>query len=257
MIVLYLSNYRTKVITIYLSMKKFIFVILLFIMLSSYSFANYKIYLIHGYAGSSLEMKNLFKALCKEGFSCEIFNYRSMIDDLDTVSIQLYEKIKLDKVDTVSFVTHSMGSLVVRALYKHIQPNFQSPFIHRIVMIAPPNKGTTLADFWSKLGIARIIGGPNVVNMTTDTINGASKYPIPNAQIGIIAGYRGTKHGYNLLLKGDNDGIIPYENTNLPNEVDISYVKASHWAIIQKNKVIEMTINFLKFGKLNIVDISK
>ena len=227
-------------------MKKFSFAILFFMLLSSYTFASYKIYLIHGYAGSSLEMKSLYKALCKEGFSCEIFSYRSMIDDIDTVSIQLYEKIKLDKIDTVSFVTHSMGSLVVRALYNHIQPNFQFPFIHRIVMIAPPNKGTTLADFWSKIGIARMIGGPNVVNMTTDTIKGASRYPIPDAQIGIIAGYRGTKHGYNFLLKGDNDGIIPYENTNLPNEVEITYVKASHWAITQKKKVIEMTINFLK-----------
>lgn len=222
--------------------------------LSSFSSASYKIYLIHGYAGSSLEMKSLYKALCKEGFSCEIFCYRSLIDDVDTVSSHLYERIKQDNIDTISFVTHSMGSLVVRALYNHIEPNIQFPFIHRIVMIAPPNKGTTLADFWSKFGIARLIGGPNVVNLTTDTVKGAPKYPIPDAQIGIIAGYKGTKHGYNLLLKGDNDGIVANEAANLPNEVEISFVKASHWSITQKKKVIQMTLNFLNNGRFNIDD---
>ena len=82
-------------------------------------------------------------------------------------------------------------------------------------------------------------------------------YLIPNAQIGIIAGYKGTKQGYNLLLKGDNDGIIANENTNLPDEVDINFVKASNWALTQTKKVIEMTLNFLKNGRLNIDDNSE
>ena len=75
-------------------MKKFSVIISLFMSLSVYTSASYKIYLIHGYAGSSIEMKKLYNALCKEGFSCEIFSYRSMIDDVDTVSSQLYKKIK-------------------------------------------------------------------------------------------------------------------------------------------------------------------
>ncbi len=211
-------------------------------------FATHKVYLIHGYAGSAVEMERLHKAIQKEGYICEIYTYPSMVDDIDTVSVHLYNKIRQENFDSVSFVTHSMGALVVRSLYNYLRNDSVFPGIYRIVMIAPPNRGTPLADFWSQFRVVKFFGGPNIENLTTNPETGAARYPVPECEIGIIAGAKGTKNGYNFLIEGDNDGIVPTERTDLEAKKDITYVKASHWGLTFKKEVSKLTLNFLKNG---------
>ena len=100
-------------------MKKIIITIT--VLLSQFtSYATTKIYLIHGYGGIGIEMKEIQKSIDKKGFNSEIFSYPSLTEDVDSVGISLFKKIQSENYDTVSFVTHSMGALVVRSLYEHI-----------------------------------------------------------------------------------------------------------------------------------------
>lgn len=211
--------------------------------------ASHKVYLIHGYGGIANKFKKIESALEIKGYSCEIFEYQSISEDIDTIAKHLFKKIKVDNSDTVSFVTHSMGALIVRSLYQYIDSKSHFPLINRFVMIAPPNQGLLLADFCSQYSILRKICGPNISNLTTNPISGASRYPIPTCQVGLINGISEYKNGYNIFIDGNNDGVIPVDKSKLGIETDVAYVISSHGTLVQNEKVVKMAVNFLEKGK--------
>lgn len=229
--------------------KPFLFLFMMTLFNVSLVSASHKIYLIHGYAGLGVEMLKIERALLKEGFNTEIYAYPSLSKDIDSVSLHLYRHILKEKADTISFVTHSMGALVARSVYQWIDSTQHFPYIHRMVMIAPPNKGTPVADFFVESRIIRFIGGPNVENLTTDRISGASKYPIPDCEVGILLGVGGNRRGYNLFLEENNDGLILPSDAKLGNEEDLAFVKASHMQILFKRRAIALINSFLHKGR--------
>jgi uncharacterized alpha/beta hydrolase family protein len=213
--------------------------------------ATNKVYLIHGYAGLGLELENIHKAIKNEGFESEIYVYPSLSKDVDSVGVELFRKIQKENYDTVSFVTHSMGALVVRSLYEHIDSLSSFPFIYRIVMIAPPNNGSPVADFFAQFSFIKFIVGPNVNNLTSNPVTGANKYPIPTCEVGLIAGSYGKKKGFNIFIKDDNDGVVIPEQTKLGIEKDIVFVKSWHVGLLFDKKVIKYVITFLQNGKFD------
>lgn len=163
--------------------------------------ASHKVYIIHGYGGFGLLMNKIQHAIQKDGYTSENYTYNSFAENIDSVGLKLYNKIKNENPDSVSFVTHSMGALVVRSMYSHINENEKFPFIFRFVMIAPPNKGTPVADFYSTFSFFKALGGPNVQNLTTDSLTGAERLPKPTCETGLILGIAGNKTGFNPFFE--------------------------------------------------------
>lgn len=229
-------------------LKKFILSLFTFILITFATYATHKVYLVHGYAGLGIELEKLQNSLDNQGYTTEIFKYPSLSEDIEITAKHLFYKIKQENFDSVSFVTHSLGALVVRSLYQYIDNNTHYPFIYRFVMIASPNQGSPIADFWAQFGFVKYIVGPNVDNLTTDPDTGAAKFPIPTCEVGLIAGITGKKTGFNIFIIGDNDGIVPAKNTKIGIEKDVAYVQASHVALVLNNKVINLVHDFLKNG---------
>lgn len=219
------------------------------LLLSGVTQATYKVYMIHGYGGLGIEMEKVHKAIEKKGYISEIYTYMSMVTDVDSVGVDLFDKIKKENYDTVSFVTHSMGALVVRSMYEHLDSFTRFPFIHRIVMIAPPNNGSPIADFVNQFSFIKFIVGPNVNNLTTNPLTGAGKYPIPTCEVGLIAGSYGGKKGFNIFVNDDNDGVLIPQNTKMGIEKDVAFVRSWHVGLLFNNKVIKLVIAFLKNGR--------
>jgi uncharacterized alpha/beta hydrolase family protein len=228
--------------------RHFGFVVILLIVNLSCN-ANQKVYLIHGYGGLGIEMEKIHKAIEKKGFISEIFTYLSLADDVDSVGKKLFKKIREEGFDTVNFVTHSMGALVVRSMYNQIDSLTKFPFIYRIVMIAPPNNGSPVADFFVQFSFIKFIVGPNINNLTTNPISGAGKYPIPTCEVGLIAGSYSGKKGVNVFINDDNDGVLIPQNTKMGVEKDMVFVKSWHVGLLFNTKVIRLLISFLETGK--------
>lgn len=232
--------------SIYLEIK-FYRIYLLF-MQSSIS-GTHKVFVIHGLGGFRLIMKRIFKSLINENYIAENYRYKSMTKDLNTLGKQLYGKIKESNCDTVSFVTHSMGALVVRLMLQYSMNDGNFPLIYRIVMIAPPNSGSELADFYYSFKILRKLLGPRLEHMITDSGSLANRLPVPvNSEIGIIAGHSGKRRLYNPFIKEDNDGVLTPKRTRLGVEKDFIIIKGSHSLITQKKHVCNLVVEFLKFG---------
>lgn len=228
--------------------KKF-YLLSICLFLSVLSHSSHKVYLVHGYCGLGVELEKIHRALEKEGFVSEIVVYPSLSEDVDSVGRHLHRKIQQENFDSVSFVTHSMGALVVRSVYHYLESEDQFPFIHRIVMIAPPNNGSPVADFFAQFNFLKFIVGPNVRNLTTDSKLGAQKYAVPSCEVGLILGIKGNEVGYNAFIKGDDDGLVPADSSELGIETDVAYIKDSHVGLVLNKKVIRITIAFLKKGK--------
>jgi len=143
-----------------------------------------------------------------------------------------------------------MGGLVVRAMLKYSAPDLSFPKIFRIVMIAPPNRGADIADFFKDAKAIKKLLGPNVEKMQTDSSSYANQLPIPyNTEIGVIVGRRYKDKGYNLLIEGDNDGLLAPERTILGNEKDVAYVRYNHLGVIRRKEPRKLVVEFLKFGE--------
>jgi len=172
-----------------------------------------------------------------------------MYENLDTLGRELYLDVKESDFDTISFVTHSMGALVVRSMLYYSQKDKNFPVIYRMVMIAPPNHGSEMADFGSSIEILKKIGGPNVTLMKTDSCSYANNLPIPyNSEVGIIVGSLGPNIGYNPFIEGDNDGLVTPEETKLGIEKDTAVVRGFHGLLPQRKIVCKQVIHFLKSG---------
>ena len=222
--------------------------VLIILLFHSYlSMASHKVYVIHGFGGFALQMEKINKGLIQQGYITENYSYPSFSEDLDSVGLDLFRKVKQDNFDSVSFVTHSMGALVVRSMYRYLDSTNHFPVIFRIVMVAPPNKGTEMADIYSG-SLTKFFLGPNVEHMKTDSTSYANKLPVPACEVGVIAGIKGKKPWFNPFLKEDNDGNISLSLTTLGNEKDIAIIKATHGLMTQKKRVIKLIITFMKTG---------
>ncbi len=150
----------------------------------------------------------------------------------------------LKTVETVSFVTHSMGGLVVRELLAGDHAWKHRISVSRVVMIAPPNQGAALAKTMRNAGPYRVLFGPAGQNLTPAHV---ARIPvIKNVPVGVIAGGRGDNAGFNPLLPGDDDGTVRVVETPLAGAADFAMVDALHGFISNHPSTINLTIAFLR-----------
>ena len=123
-------------------------------------------------------------------------------------------------------------------------------------MLAPPNKGTEMADFFSRSSFNSFLG-PNVLLMRTDSNSYAFKLPVPTCEVGLIVGIKGSKPWFNPLMKDDNDGTVTMKQAILGIEKEIITVKSMHILMPLKKKVIVLVTRFMKTGsfiKVSVVN---
>lgn len=159
---------------------------------------------------------------------------------------------RLEGVEEISFVAHSMGNLVVRHFIGDQQIAARGlgidPRIRRIVMLAPPNGGADLAKRFQNNVIFRVIFGTSGQQLGKQWENLAGRLAVPPCDFGIIAGGAGDEEGRNPLLQGDDDMVVTVQETRLPGARDFVVVPAYHTLIMDNPKVREYTKRFLEKG---------
>ena len=214
--------------------------------------ATHKVFVLHGWANTKLIMTKVCKDLDRAGFDYINYHYPSFKEELDSLGKNLYLEVKKQKIDSVSFVTFSMGGLVFRNMLKYAYQDDDFPNIFRVVMIAPPNQGADIADFFKNSELFHKFLGPNVKPMETDSNSYVHTLPIPkNCNVGVIVGTRKNPHGFNPFIEGDNDGLIKPEHTLLGNETDVIIFKLNHLALVNRKKSRKMVVKFLQKGYFN------
>lgn len=201
--------------------------------------------LLHGIFRSAHSLKWLGREIAGEEFTPISIDYPSTQVSIPEAAEYLHQVVSsLDGIEEIYFVTHSMGGLVARAyLAEHHDPR-----IKRLVMIAPPNHGAELADLLRQTFLYRTIYGPSGQQLATTGL--IPTLPVPSCEFAVIAGARGTTTGWNLLIRGDDDGTVTVASTRLPGAADFATYPTIHTFLIGEPKVAEMARRFLLEGHL-------
>jgi pimeloyl-ACP methyl ester carboxylesterase len=219
---------------------------------------------LHGFGRSRDHMAALGSYLEQQGgYTWINVSYASTRRTLDDHAQSLARVIDgLEGIDEIHFVTHSLGSLVVRRyLGESSQPNPRwqpDTRIKRMVMLGPPNQGAQLAHVVAELlndnDLARLIAGPSAWQLARQWEETRTLLATPAFEFGVIAGGCGTPSGHNPLLKGDDDLVVTVEETRLPGATDFRIVPARHGHLVSDPLVQQYALSFLTSGCFTSAD---
>jgi len=203
--------------------------------------------LIHGLGRTSLSMARVGYALRASGYKVLDFGYPSTCVTIERSAELLARTLEpkiLDQLTRVAFITHSMGALVLRE-YLSLQ---QFSPVDRIVMIAPPNHGSEIADRLSRFFFYRLFTGPAGQQLRTANQQSHSEAePIP-FETGVIAGDRSLNPLFSRWIGGRNDGKVSVTSTKLNGMKDFKIVHHSHSWIMWRKDTIQAALRFLTQG---------
>lgn len=148
----------------------------------------------------------------------------------------------------VHFVTHSMGGIVLRCYLKdHAIPN-----IGRVVMLAPPNQGSELADRLIPTWLYRTVNGPAGQQLGTAGLpNKLGPWPPSAGDLGIIAGDRTFNPLFSWWLPGPDDGKVTVARTQLDGQKSFKIVHSTHTWLAWRKPVILLIRQFLQTGSFD------
>jgi len=144
-------------------------------------------------------------------------------------------------------VTHSLGGIVLRAA---LADGWVAPeMLRRVVMLAPPNSGSELADLLARTRLFRLLLGPVGPELRTDGAGvPAGLPPVPFA-LGVIIGQRGGNPLFARAFAGPNDGKVSVARAAVPGMHDLRVVERGHTFVMDAPEVVEAVFHFLEHGR--------
>jgi pimeloyl-ACP methyl ester carboxylesterase len=205
--------------------------------------------LLHGIGMRAYVMKRIETALRAEGYRTVNLSYPSRRMPFEQIAGE-YLPARLREHDVaraprVHFVTHSMGSLVVRKLIQDARP----ANLGRVVMIGPPNQGSAAADRAKESALLRKFLGGNLVRLGTGEDAIARTLGPADFEVGIIAGEVALNPVFGDALGGRNDGAVAVESAKLDGMRDFLVVPYSHTVMLWRTAVVDQVRAFLREGK--------
>jgi alpha-beta hydrolase superfamily lysophospholipase len=205
--------------------------------------------ILHGIGHSRWNMYWVERAMRKEGYATINISYPSLKNEIPAlanfVNDTLIKEKVWDRPGHVHFVTHSMGGLVARRYLENYKAGIPPEKMGRVVMIAPPNGGSEVADLLKDFLPYKWMFGPAGQQLTTKAR--MTDVTTPWYSAGVIAGTRGWPYFVaTWLIDGDHDGRVAVEKTKLSGMKDFIATPATHSFISWKSGVHKQIVYFLK-----------
>lgn len=206
--------------------------------------AKQTVVLIHGLWFSGYILWPLARRLRSRGFIVHTFTYPSVRADLQSNADRLANFIHELPVDTLHLVGHSLGGILIRALF-HFHPT-QKP--GRIVTLGTPHGGCRVAQHLNRRAFWRRAMGKCIAQF----LSGASRdWSPPPREIGAICGTRSFGLGRWLYpgLPRPNDGLLTVKESAFSVAREHLALPVSHTGMLFSRQVAEQVGNFLVHGK--------
>ena len=212
--------------------------------------------LVHGLNRSHKSMGLLHKHLEESGYATINFQYasgRASITDHANALKTVIDNSAKDATE-ISFVAHSLGNIVIRRYLKLVRDdNIDSregdPRFHRMVMLAPPNRGSRMARLFGKNIIFKTVTGGSGQELGKPWNEFEKLLAVPRFEFGVIAGGMDESSKIkNPLLPVPNDLVVSVEETKLSGARDMVVRPFKHTFIMQQEETLKMSSRFLDDG---------
>ena len=224
---------------------------------------------LHGFGANAMMTKDLRDYLRDRKTHDHVFcmSYPSTMQSILDHAKMLDQVVRNlpPTVRRVDFVGHSLGSIVLRRyLSGPLDEQWQvpekrmefrqqfspDPRIGRFVMLGPPNHGAVLAEkLIGNSPVRRFFSGESGDELGTQWKEAEKSLGIPCCPFMIVAGGRGNRMGYNLLIPGDNDGIVSTDGTKLEGAEKWMLFNAVHDELLLSPAVFNAVEKFLLRGE--------
>jgi pimeloyl-ACP methyl ester carboxylesterase len=198
--------------------------------------------LVHGLAGSRLDMTLVARHLRKLGFHVVNWGYWSLNTNIQThasrLSAKLNELEQADSVSRIHLVGHSMGGIVIRAMLAGYPTGEPLTKLSRVLMLASPNRGSHVATRltpwlgWLTPSLSELSDKPeSYVNQLPNSLK---------------------EHGLEFgVVEASKDRVIRPECVQLDGQSDFARVEGHHGVLTWYPETAQLIERFLLTGSFS------
>jgi pimeloyl-ACP methyl ester carboxylesterase len=207
---------------------------------------NEVVVLLHGLARTPMSLLALSLAARSRGYRVINWHYRStrltIADAADSFASEVAPR--LTTATHVHFLTHSLGGIIVRRfLASHPLPN-----LGRVVMLAPPNGGSEVADVLQQSALLPCLVTP-LRELGTGETSVPRALPPANFELGVIAGSRSHIPLFDRWMQRvPNDGVVAVDRTKVEGMRDFLLLRRTHTTLPWAPDAIRAAFTFLERG---------
>jgi alpha-beta hydrolase superfamily lysophospholipase len=202
--------------------------------------------LLHGLGRTPLSMLALSCAARRRGYRVINWHYRSTRATIAEHAEAFAREVvpRLAGAPRVHFATHSLGGIIVRRfLASHALAN-----LGRVVMLAPPNGGSEVADVLRQSRLVSRFVAPTR-ELGIDGVPAA--LPSASFPCGVIAGSKSHIPLFDRWMdRVPNDGVVAVSRTRLEGMTDFLVLRRTHTTLPWAPEAIEATFRFFETGQL-------
>jgi hypothetical protein len=213
---------------------------------------DHVVVLLHGLMRTSKCMQPLEQKLAEEGFPNSIrFSYASTRSSIGDQAAALRETLEdYPAGTTFSFVSHSMGNIVVRHLIGQLQrdgdPKGILPRCKAMVMLGPPNQGAAISRRLAATGVYELVTGKGGMELGPEWQSFVENLATPPFPFAIIAGDVSHELIHNPLVDGASDFVVSVEEADLAGRQWLKTVPVLHTFLVNDLVTMSMTVDFLR-----------
>jgi len=207
--------------------------------------------LLHGLARGPSSMEKIGTFLLKKGYKVINSGYpstRATVEHLAESYIPpMIEHCDPSGSEKIHFVTHSMGGILIR---QFLQAH-KLPAGSRVVMISPPNQGSSLVNVFGGWFFFNWIYGPAGKTLGTGPESLPNRLEPVGAEIGVITGSRSFNPLCSWIIEGDDDGRVAVQKAKLEEMEDFLVLPHTHTFIMKSDAVCRQVSAFLANGRFD------
>lgn len=203
--------------------------------------------LLHGLNMRPITLWPLEQYLKRQGYQTVNLRYPSRSYEIVTLA-ERYVAPQIRKVaensKQIHFVTHSLGGIVVRFLMKQSA----IPNLGRVVMLAPPNRGSQMADWLIQSSFTRALFGPALSELTTRPDSFVNQLGPVTGDVGILMGNKSLIPFSSYIFHAPNDGLVAVDHTKIEGMKDFRVYPTTHATIVFNGTIWKQVACFLERG---------
>jgi pimeloyl-ACP methyl ester carboxylesterase len=188
--------------------------------------------LVHGYLANKVLLAPLGWRLRGQGYATTAWGYWNIRCSLLMHAARFARELEsLDEnpaIDTLHLVTHSMGGIIARAALDRFRPRK----LGRVVMLAPPNKGSFVATRMAGT-IGRVLKPVAELSTASDSLVNALPMPA-GIELGVIA--------------AEWDALVSDESTRPDVPHAYAMIPTFHSGLLFRRDAADLVASFLKRG---------
>ncbi|MEM8549900.1 MAG: alpha/beta hydrolase [Verrucomicrobiota bacterium] len=215
--------------------------------------AEERVIVLGGIGPNFLCMRRMATYLQEQGYAVTMIHYPSTRHALEPLVrdhvAPAVAQANTEPDQPLHFVTLSMGGIVFRQLLACARP----ANLGRAVLVAPPNGGSEVADFFREWALFRWLFGPAGPELGTRPSDRPKALgPINGAEVGVIAGTRSIDPWFDPMFgrqhRGAHDGKVTVASARMEGLADFLTLQDNHYTIIRSPETLRQTTYFLRSG---------